>query len=46
MAASRPAEFCVRVLADVSRSAFKLAQDDITFIASSSAWGEYNVSAQ
>ena len=39
LAASIPAEFSVRVLAEASRSAFKVAQEDIAFIPSSSACG-------
>ena len=40
LAASIPAEFSVRVLAEASRSAFEVAQEDIAFIPSSSACGE------
>ena len=40
LAASMPAEFSVRVLAEASRSAFEVAQEDIAFIPSSSACGE------
>ena len=34
--AKKPAEFSVRVLAEASRSAFEVAQEDIAFIPSSS----------
>ena len=40
LAASIPAEFSVRVLAEASRSAFEVAQEDIAFIPSSSACKE------
>jgi len=37
LAASRPAEFAVNVLADASKSAFEVEHEDIAFIPSSSA---------
>ena len=37
LAASIPAEFSMRVLAEASRSAYNVAQEDIAFIPSSSA---------
>ena len=38
LAESRPAELAVKVLADASKASFEVAQDDIAFIPSSSAW--------